>query len=542
MSRVVRALLGLSIVGVGFVAVCSRDAAPPRPDHVVLIVIDTLRADRTTPYGYGRDTSPNLARLAREGVLFENAVSQSSWTSPSMVSMMTGRYLAGERLSIPDDATTLAEGFQRAGFQTAAFVCNDILSDKTRFERGFQVFEQLEPYSDDGKIVQWLESSKGKKTFTWIHLAEPHDVNNVYGPPTEDHVKFKKEPAELSKQHVEFLQAYAKSHGLTDYDASVATIRRERSGYDDDVAYSDWRVGHFLAALERAGLYDRTAIVIAADHGEGLWTREAYDTGSRRTQVEHEHRKPTLLNLLMGTHGNQAYHELLHVPLIVKAPGVGPNVIVKSWVENVDIAPTLFELCDVAAPGVLQGKSLLALARAPNSDATRKVFSMTRFVSSVIDEHGMQLLVPTPDAACTLGLVPELYDLAADPESRRNLAAERPELVTALGRVIEQRLAVGLPGEMKPTPDELVVLKSLGYVGDDGNGIIETKPDLSQMPTEKLIEAASDAKLPCLARLQAAEALAGRAFDEPQRARLVDAAAKSDAIAVRAALEKALSP
>ncbi|MCC6408015.1 MAG: sulfatase, partial [Planctomycetes bacterium] len=485
------ALGGLS----SLIAACSGGAETPKPEHVVLIVIDTLRADRTTPYGHSRDTSPTLARLAKEGVLFENAVSQASWTSPSMVSMMTGKYMAGERLTIPDDHPTLAEGFERAGYETAAFICNDILSDKTKFQRGFDVFEQLEPYSDDAKIVQWLESGKGKKTFTWIHLAEPHDVDTRYGPPNEDAQRFKKQENELPPGRIEFLRDFATTRKLSDFEPSVARIRTEHGGYDDDVAFSDRRVANYVAALERAGLYASTAIVIAADHGEGLWTREAYDVGYRHEQLAKHGAQPTMLNLLMGTHGNQVYRELVHVPLIVKAPGLGPDVIVKSWVENVDIAPTLFELCDVPSPTALQGKSLVSLARAPGSDPTRKVFSMTRYCSSVIDEHAMQLILPTPKGACELGLVPELYDLRADPESRENLAAARPELVEALSRVVEEKLSVGLPGEsVELSPEVLETLRKLGYVGDDGNGIIQAAPDLSGTPTDELISVALDAK------------------------------------------------
>jgi arylsulfatase A-like enzyme len=543
MSRVLRAFLPLSLAG--FVATCSCDAERPRPEHVVLIVIDTLRADRTTPYGYARDTSPTLARLAREGVLFENAVAQSSWTSPSMVSMMTGRYLAGERLTVPDEAKTLAEAFEHAGFQTAAFICNDILSTKTRFDRGFQVFEQLEPYSDDGKIVQWLESSKGKRTFTWIHLAEPHDdpkpgEPTQYGPPTAEHVRFEKDPAELPRDHVAFLEAFAKSHALADPDADIATIRRERAGYDDDVAYADRRVQRYVEALERAGIYGDTAIVIAADHGEGLWTREAYDTGYRKKEIGEKHQTPTLLNLLMATHGSQVARELVHVPLIVKAPGLGPNVVVKSWVENVDIAPTLFELTDVPSQSALQGKSLVPLAESPSSDPKRKVFSLTRFATSVIDEHGMQLILPSDDGACKLGLEPELYDLRADPEARNNLAAARPELVAELRGFAVEHSKIGLPGEQIALTDEnKATFAALGYLD---NGIVDESPDLSRMPTPELIAALANTAVPCLGRLNAARALAGRTFTDEERAKLVECAAKTDEVAVRGALEKALGP
>ncbi|MCK6447545.1 MAG: sulfatase [Planctomycetes bacterium] len=522
----------------GLLAATSCGAEPAKPDHVVLIVVDTLRADRTTPYGHSRDTSPTLARIAKEGVLFENAVSQSSWTSPSMVSLMTGKYLAGERLTIPDEAPTLAESFQRAGYETAAFICNDILSEKTKFSRGFDVFEQLEPYSDDARIVQWLESAKGKRTFTWIHLAEPHDVETRYGPPSEADQRYMKGDNELPPGRVDFLRQFASERKLDDFEPSVERIKREHGGYDDDVAYADRRIANYVAALERAGLYGATAIMIAADHGEGLWTREAYDVGYRQQHVTKGGEQPTLLNLLMGTHGNQVYRELVHVPLILKAPGLGPETVVKSWVENLDIVPTLFELCDLPAATALHGKSLVALARAPGSDPTRKVFSMTRYCSSVIDEHGLQLILPTPDGECRLGLVTELYDLRKDPESRTNLAAAKPDVVAALTKVVEERLALGLPGEEQQlTPELRAVMQGLGYTD---NGIVDERPDLAGQPTDELITAAANDKLPCVARFEAARALTGRTFDDAQRAKLTELAGKVDAVAVRNALRKAL--
>jgi arylsulfatase A-like enzyme len=542
-SLVAPLALGLGLA-FGLLAACSRGPVAEKPDHVVLIVIDTLRADRTTPWGHANDTSPTLARLAREGVRFENAISQCSWTSPSMVSLMTGKYLAGERLTIPADQPTLAESFHKAGYQTAAFICNDILSVKTHFERGFDVFEQLQPYSDDARIVQWLESSKAKRTFTWIHLNEPHDDPTEhgpsYGPPNADAVRFEKAPLELAPEHRAFLQEFAERHQLANSAADVQTIRAERGGYDDDVAFSDRRVANFVAALERAGIYEKTAIVVTADHGEGLWTREACENGRRSTHVAKGLEAPSLLNLLMVTHGTQLNRELVRVPLIVKAPGLEPRVV-SSLVENLDVAPTLLELCDLAAPTALHGKSLLKLARDPAADPGRRVFSMTRFASSALDERGYQLIVPTALGECQLGLEPELYDWRADPDERRNLAAEKPAIVAELKHVIEERLALGLAGETVALDDGLQkTLEALGYLGDKGNGIVDEQIDLSTLATATLIADLANEKLPCLARLQAANALAGRTFTDAERSELDRLAKQADAVAVREALTRAL--
>ena len=157
-------------------ASCPRrvEVAPPR--HVLLVVIDTQRADHLSCYGYARPTSPTIDALAKEAVLFEHCISQASWTLPSMVSMMTSSYVAEEALRIPDAKTTLAEAFHEHGFATGAFICNDLLSPENRFERGFDTFEwKLVPYGSNQPILDWIRAHKDGPTFTFVHLNEVHD-------------------------------------------------------------------------------------------------------------------------------------------------------------------------------------------------------------------------------------------------------------------------------------------------------------------------------------------------------------------------------
>ena len=157
------------------VTACGKDPSAPRPQHVLVLVVDTLRADHLSAWGYERPTSPNIDALAQRGVRFSRAVAQCSWTAPSMVSLMTGRYLAGPRLGIPDDVTPLAEIFQAAGYATAAFISNPLLDEKHGFHRGFDHVQHIPPYQPDAPIVEWIEGQAGKLTFTYVHLNEAHD-------------------------------------------------------------------------------------------------------------------------------------------------------------------------------------------------------------------------------------------------------------------------------------------------------------------------------------------------------------------------------
>lgn len=531
----------IALLALAALAACSHEPQRPAPEHVLLIVVDTLRADHLTPYGYGRETSPGIAELAARGVVFENAVSQCSWTSPSMVSLMTGAYIAEERLSIPPDRATLAECFQEAGYQTAAFISNDILSAENHFERGFDVFEQMVPYAANDPIVRWIESAKGKKTFTYVHLNEPHDdAHGSYGPPDQAQWRYRKQKdGALPPGREDFYREFAREQKLSDFEGSIATIAEEIGGYDDDVNYSDTRIRGLLAALRASGQEDVAAILLTADHGEGLWTREAYNTGQRQQKLA-AGEKPSLLNLLMNTHGSQVNRELIHVPLILAAPGLPRGRTVSSWVENVDIAPTLLELCDLRAPAGLQGASLVALALDPKAAAKPFVFTHTRYATSVIDQSGMQLVLPTDLGNCQFGLAPQLFDLERDPEARTDVAAQHPELVEQLTRAAGERHRIGIPGEDRPlSPENLRILQGLGYVG---NGIVDVKVDRSKISTAELIAVLVDPATVCMARLEVAKELAGRTLDSAQRAAATAHLAKEVSPSVRAALEKALAP
>ncbi len=417
---------------------CGSDHPYKKPRHVVLIVVDTLRADHLSTYGYRRPTSPELDKLAQEGVVFEHAVSQGSFTTPSMVSMMTGAYLADELMDVPKDKTTLAQVFQKAGYATAAYINNDMLNADNGFQAGFDVFDYKDPpYGPIDKISAWIAANKGKQTFTYIHLNEAHDP---YDPPSAFH-HFAKENDALSNERLAWYRELNKRLGLTKFDESVRKIDEQIGGYDDDVRYSDDHIGKILAAIRANGEWEETAIAIAADHGEGLWTHEEFMSDSRLAAKKRGD-PATLLNTLKMTHGSRVDLELVHVPLILVAPGMPKEVRVRPWVENLDIAVTLLELCDLPRPPNMQGTSLLPLWSQPEVIAHQKrgSFTHTRYVSSFIDQNGYQLIKPTDRGVCEFDLTPELYDLNKDPEARVNLAPSDVARVEGMSKDIAARM------------------------------------------------------------------------------------------------------
>jgi arylsulfatase A-like enzyme len=521
---------------------CSNDSSLPKPRHVVLIVVDTLRADHLSAYGYRRPTTPELDRLAAGGVLFERAISQGSWTIPSMVSMLTGAYIADELIAIPPDQTTLAQVFQQGGYRTAAFIYNDVLGADNGFQAGFELFDfQDPPYSPIDKIAAWIGANRGKRSFTFIHLNEAHDP---YGPPGGTHDRFVREPDSIPAPRMEYFRAAARELQLADFDASVRTINDEIGGYDDDVRYSDEHIGKILAAIRASGEWDHTAIVVASDHGEGLWTRPLYMTGSRLKALTRGD-APTLLNTMHMTHGSQVNLELVHVPLILMAPGLPQGRRIEPWVENVDVAPTLLELCDLPRPPGLQGTSLLSLCREPRAIKHQKIgaFSHTRYVSSFIDQNGFQLLLPTARGECEFNLQVELYNLREDPEARTNLAEREPARVKALSAQIKERMAMGLeqpPEADAPSERLLSSLAGLGYLS---SGVVDQLNErFAAMSIEELLaELANPKNINCLVRLEAARELSKRKLSaESQREAVVKLRASEVAPAIQQLYERLL--
>ncbi|MFT7486754.1 MAG: arylsulfatase A-like enzyme [Candidatus Paceibacteria bacterium] len=435
------------------------------PKHVLLIVIDTLRADHMSCYGYWRETSPHMDALAAKGVRFERALSQSSWTSPSMVTMMTGHRLSSRRLNLPQSKPTLAELFKDAGFATGAFVTNDLLSPLNGFDRGFDSWTMdKNGLNKLGVVTQWIHDQRDQDTFTWVHFTDPHDP---YKPPpstkSEQLGRFSDSTEELMRSAV----ATGLYGGLENQRTQIA---QEIGRYDDEVMAVDRKVQQLLDVLEETGRMDNSIVVITSDHGECLWQRLESDS-----QVEHQAKvrsekqgdgaKTRLKHRLKQTHGTFVFQELVRVPLIISAPGLERGLVVNQVAESVHLASTILRLAgvDVGDSPAMVGRNLFG------SDLPGGGYTMTDQGEAFLDEDGWKLILPTEVGRSVYGILLQLYHLGQDPEELNNLAQEEEGQVQRLKKLIEARRRQALLPETGETWEEVMrknaeALRGNGYL------------------------------------------------------------------------------
>lgn len=421
----------------------SREAAAPQVGRydrapVILISIDTLRADRLPAYGYRGVSTPNIDRLRADGILFRDAYSHVPLTLPSHVTMLTGLYPGdsgvrdniGYRVSLPASGslpTALATRGYASGAAVSAFVLRgntgiaslfQSYDDRIAFAPGAELGDVQRPGSETIAQAQaWIDAQKAQPFFAFVHLFEPHAP---YDPPAEFRAK-------------------------------------GADAYDGEIAYVDALVGGFLDHLRKSGLYDRAIIVLVSDHGEGLG-----DHGERE-------------------HGLLLYREAIHVPLIIKLPrqeGSGGEVTTPAGL--VDLFPTLVSLTGGAAPAGIDGRVILGPDARPASDRT--IFSETMYgrlhygwseLRSMTGEKYHYIDAPRP----------ELYDHVADPAEKSDVLSDNRRVAAAFRASLEPlRKPLNAPGAA--SPEEMKKLASLGYLTTQtapGGGNVDPKDGIAQL-------------------------------------------------------------
>ncbi len=402
-------------------------AAPPtsRP-NVLLVTIDTLRADRLGSYGYRLARTPVLDALARAGVRFADVTAHVPLTFPSHVAILTGRYPAplGVRVNgltlLPPNIPTLATRFKAAGYGTAAFISSAILDQSYGLNRGFDLYDadmkrnpkasvalaELQRPAGQvvGSVLRWLDRRPRQPWFAWVHLFDPH---YPYEPPP----------------------AYLKLAG--------------GRAYDGEVTYADASLGLLLARLDPAS----TIVLVTSDHGESLGEHGEED------------------------HGFFLYDSTLKVPMILRGPGLAPRVVTEQ-VRSIDVAPTLAALAGLASDPGDDGESLVPLARGGTRPAVPPSYAETwypRFQFAWSELRSIRVGEWKYIAAPR----PELFDLRTDARELNNLVAQKG---TVAGRLASDlsviaRAADPAPGrpagspQPQPDPESIRRLQALGYVG-----------------------------------------------------------------------------
>jgi len=415
------------------------------PFRIFVILIDTLRPDHLGCYGYERATSPIIDRLARQGVLFERAISAAPWTNPSVLSLFTALYPSdlwqtkphaeAIRMAIPPEAVTLAEILATNGYLTIGASDHPGINQGL-FGQGFDIYAQLSSEGDahtglagtDPEMIlnrlRELLAPRPGPVFTYLHLMYPH---MPYDPPSPYDNLFGR-----GVFHFNF-------DNSKDKDAVI-------NMYDGEIRYTDDFVGAFLDELGRLGLAENSLVVLLSDHGEGFWEHGLFE------------------------HGNSLYNELLHVPLILWAPGKLPaGKRVPDLVRTVDLLPTILDLVGAGGDSVFRGRSLLPLLDG-GEHGQRLAYSESPHVRIVkgktIQSETGKVIWPN-----TRGAPPEYYDLVKDPGEHVNQYKAAGEELAKLERIMEaigtsarEHRAAFTSVQHAPSKDLLRRLKTLGYI------------------------------------------------------------------------------
>jgi len=435
-----------------------RGGAP----SVLLIVVDTLRADHLGAYGYARPTSANIDALARGGALFEQAQSASSWTLPSMASLLTGlapsrhgcgverddqgAVLPREFRGLAESVPTLAEAFAAGGYATAAVVTNSFMKPAFGLQQGFQHYDARFPMDAKDavdELLAWFEARPERPFFVLAHFMDPHlpyDAPAGDAPAGDAPAGFrgsftKDTPSRLSLPVKELKRLRQAAATISERDRAFVT-----AAYDEEIAFVDSQIGRLLDALRSAGALDGAFVVLTADHGEELFEHEGFE------------------------HGHSMYQELLHVPLIVSGPGIESRRIATP-VSLLDVAATIRALTGAppGGPGGIGGQSLVPELRGEIS-IPRALLS-----EGTLYGENQDALLDWPNKVVARPSGALAFDLARDPLERGSLALA--PAFEGLRTELERRQAEER-SRAEPAPladlDPVIQgdLEDLGYAGD----------------------------------------------------------------------------
>jgi len=416
--------------------------------NVLVILVDTFRADHAGLYGYGRHTTPELDAFSKDALVFDHALSPAAWTLPSVASLMTGQpscqMAAVDGVGLPQKDQTIAELMLDDGITTAAFSTNPLIGPSHGFDQGFETFEYF-PWQRasevNTKFFKWLDRAGGLQWFAYLHYIDPHDPYEpppkfqIFRSPDYRGVFRKKKALNQMAKRVNYGKALP-------FEVHHSDIQYLRDCYDEEIHYWDSCFGQLVRRLRQKELLDHTIVVVLADHGEAFG----------------EHGK--------FKHGQQVYEEAVHVPLVIRFPGKAHAGRKYQSVETRWLGGTLLNALKLKRPRFLRGN----LLKLPPAEEAITIY--TRYTIRPDDAKTRRGLYAQWDANWKyiqdLGRSSEeLYDLPKDPLERENL------LQKDIGVVDEMR--AGLAEYMKehpsrrhqdevPSEETIEQLRALGYV------------------------------------------------------------------------------
>jgi arylsulfatase A-like enzyme len=431
--------------------------ASRRQPNVLVYLIDTLRADHCTPYGSSRDTTPQLQRLAAEGVVFERAFSQAPWTRPSVATLFSS-YLhsfhnASKTTGLAPEIETLAERFRKAGYATAAFLANaHVHGSSLNFEQGFSQFEAVEKARQRGdsranqvhdEALAWLDLHQDRPFFLYLHTIDPHAP---YDPPESTRgIWSAGYTGRMSPARTNARELTSRSP------LPPADLQHVLDLYDEEILFNDREFGRLCDQLRARGLWDDTIVLVVSDHGEEFYEHEGFG------------------------HGTTLWNELVHVPLILKPDRRDGESLgggrVREPVRVMDVPQTLLLRAGLVAPesefmGVDLSPGLFGL-ELPELPVIAEEFPDKKMLIS-----GPLKLIWYGPGCRKQGTW--LFNLADDPREENNLADARPEAANAmkgeLERILRDYEERGFRRhtmvQEKLAAADLEALAQLGYIGD----------------------------------------------------------------------------
>ncbi len=456
------------------------------PKGVILLWADTLRRDHLDAYGYERETAPSLKALASEGVLFENNISQATWTKVSSPSLLTSLYPSTHGVKdfsdyLPSSAVTLAEVYRAAGYATVSFASNLFTGQFTNLHQGFEELHEDGSLPEVGssktsreyvdRFAGWLERHRDVPFFAFLHLYDPHDpfeprppYDRLWADPAK-----KEEHQENQKKVREFIQdPLGKMFGMPSRQELLsagldpeAYVGHDRDWYDGSIRGMDAEIGRIFERLRELGLDEDTLVVFVGDHGE-----EFLEHGAM-------------------FHGQSVYGELTRVPLLMGWPrGIARGVRVDRVTETIDVMPTLLALSRLPLPEGIQGESLVPLLTGDGSGFHDRPAISEKAVTksgegapwpadtesySIIDSgfklvHHRTRKEGTPEF--------ELFDANEDPLDKTDIASQHPDQVKRLSSLLEGWYKMANAARLPPDAEtmeglsqqQLERLRSLGYI------------------------------------------------------------------------------
>lgn len=433
---------------------------------MILITLETTRADHLSCYGYSRTTTPQIDQFAKNGALFTEAITVSPRTNPSLASLFTSLYPhehGVRNLVWPLDPgnKTLAEILRDNGYTTGAVQTHPRLNTASGFAQGFQTYDDnigAHPRADlaCNAAANWIGAASEKKQpwFLWLHLMDPHwiylpplEYRNIYGPEDPRPLRLYED---VSRGQVDFGDITFRNTMPPDEVKSFVNL------YDGEIRFTDEEVGSLLKALTKTGMTDRTLFVITADHGESLG--------------EHEY---------FFEHGDFGTEPEIHVPLVLVIPGVtSPGTRITKPVRNIDITPTILDALHISYSGKLRGTSLLPmLTGEPGSrlcfgetgenyfpqNTRREVPGIKGKWRWLRDEQFKMVYVPHEQTEEW-----RLFDLKTDPGETKDVASQYPEVTAKMkGQLLQWIKEDAMSNhsiESPLSPEARDELKALGYV------------------------------------------------------------------------------